>query len=161
MVSFPKQQAPENKSDDEYVYMLTIFGSEAEVWKVLQHQFTVLQQRIQTIFTLGALGITVTGFSGHRIIAAGPKSGIPLIIGLCMILTALFIALYGASKLRWISSFHEKDIKQNFLEIIQLRNGKTRLFKISLTILLFGLGWYVLAISNFLLLASYRLIDIY
>lgn len=141
--------------------MLAIFGSEAEIWKVLQHQFSVLQQRIQTIFTLGALGITVTGFSGHRIVAAGPKSGIPLVIGLCMILAALFIALYGASKLRWISSFHEADVKQNFHTIIELRNGKTRLFKISLTVLLIGLGWYVLAISNFLLLASYRLVEIY
>lgn len=158
------QNRSPNRNNDpraEYEYMLAVLGSEAEVWKVLQHQFSVLQQRIQTIFTLGALGITVTGFSGHRIVAAGPKSGIPLVIGLCIILTALLIALYGASKLRWISSFHDENVEHNFHAIIQLRNRKTRLFKISLTILLAGLGWYVLAISNFLLLASYKMINIY
>ena len=161
MSSHQKLQGKNSDPQKEYEYMLKVFGSEAEVWKVLQYQFSVLQQRIQTIFTLGALGITVTGFSGHRIVAAGPQSGIPLVIGLSIILVALFIALYGASKLRWISSFHDDKVEQNFQAILQLRNKKARLFKISLTILIVGLGWYVLAISNFLLLASYRLIDIY
>ena len=155
---------PIHQPDDivqEYEYMRLVLGSDAEVWKVLQHQFSVLQQRIQTIFTLGALGITVTGFSGHRIVAAGPYSGIPLVIGLCTILAALFIALHGSSRLRWLSTFHGPEVPRNFQEIIAARNQKSRLFKRSLTMLLIGLGWYVLAISNFLLLASYRLIPIY
>lgn len=145
----------------EYEYMLKTFGSAAEVWKVLQHQFGVLHQRTQTIFTLGALGITVTGFSGHRIVAAGPYSGIPLVIGLGIILIALFIALYGNSRLRWISTFHEEDVARNFELIIANRNHKSRLFKVSLTVLLIGLCFYVLAISNFLLQASYGLLKIY
>jgi len=151
----------QNDPTREYEYMLKVLGSNAEVWKVLQHQFSVLQQRIQTIFTLGALGITVTGFSGHRIVAAGPHSSIPLVIGLVTILVALFIALYGSSKLRWISSYNKSDIAANFTAIIAVRNQKSRLFKRSLTTLLLGLCWYVLAISNYLLLASYKLIAIY
>ncbi|MEW6501442.1 MAG: hypothetical protein ACOY8P_03620 [Thermodesulfobacteriota bacterium] len=153
--------AQENETRREYAYMRQVLGSDAEVWKVLQHQFSVLQQRTQTIFTLGALGITVTGFSGHRIVAAGPYSGIPLVIGLITILVALFIALTGASKLRWLSTFHGPDIPENFLAIIASRNEKSRLFKRALAVLLVGLGWYVLAISIFLVRASFRQIPIY
>jgi len=145
----------------EYSYMRQVLGSDAEVWKVLQHQFSVLQQRTQTIFTLGALGITVTGFSGHRIVAAGPWSGIPLVFGLCTILAALLMALSGSSQLRWLSTFHGPDVPQNFQEILAARNQKSRLFRQALAVLLIGLGWYVLAISTFLLRASFRLVPIY
>jgi len=141
--------------------MRQVLGSDAEVWKVLQHQFSVLQQRLQTIFTLGALGITVTGFSGHRIVAAGPASGIPLVIGLVTILTALTLALAGSSKLRWLSTFNGPEVAENFMAIIAIRDEKSRRFKQALTILLVGLGWYVLAISIFLLRAAFRQIPIY
>jgi hypothetical protein len=155
---------PNSKEDEinrEYTYMRQLLGSDAEVWRVLQHQFSVLQQRLQTIFTLGALGITVTGFSGHRIVAAGPASGIPLVIGLITILIALYLALAGSSKLRWLSTFHGPAVAENFTAIIVARNEKSRRFKQALTVLLVGLGWYVLAISIFLLRASLRQIPIY
>ncbi|MEW6595382.1 MAG: hypothetical protein AB1413_10990 [Thermodesulfobacteriota bacterium] len=151
----------ENELAREYAYMREILGSDIEVWKVLQHQFSVLQQRLQTIFTLGALGITVTGFSGHRIVAAGAASGIPLVIGLGTILVALFLALSGSSKLRWLSTFHGPEVAANFTAIIAARNEKSRLFRRSLTVLLAGLAWYVLAISIFLLRASFRQIPLY
>lgn len=48
-----------------------VLGSDVEVWKTLQYQFTVIHQRTQTIFALGGLAITVTGFSGQRIVASG------------------------------------------------------------------------------------------
>lgn len=150
-----------DESAREYAYARQVLGSDAEVWKVLQHQFSVLQQRLQTIFTLGALGITVTGFSGHRIVAAGPASAIPLVIGLVTILLALSLALSGSSKLRWLSTFHGPDVAENFRAIIATRNEKSRLFKRALTVLLVGLGWYVLAISIFLLRASFQQIPIY
>jgi len=145
----------------EYEHMLKILGSDAEVWKSLQHQFSVLNQRNQTIFQLGALAITVTGFSGHRIVAAGVYSGIPLVIGLCTILAALFTALYGVSRLRWISTFQADDLPQSFIMILKIRDAKTRHFKISLSILLAGLCFYVFAISNYLIQASHGLIKIY
>ncbi|HSR36797.1 MAG TPA: hypothetical protein VLL73_06405 [Desulfurivibrionaceae bacterium] len=155
---------PPDKTEEiaqEYEYMRQVLGSDAEVWKVLQHQFSVLQQRMQTIFTLGALGITVTGFSGHRIVAAGPASGIPLVIGLLTILVALCLALSGSSKLRWLSTFHGPEVAANFMAILAARNEKSRLFKQALTVLLVGLGWYVVAISVFLIRASFRQIPIY
>lgn len=155
------ENATQPDIDREYAYMRQVLGSDAEVWKVLQHQFSVLQQRTQTIFTLGALGITVTGFSGHRIVAAGPASGVPLVIGLVTILVALFMALSGSSKLRWLSTFHGPAVPENFMAIIAARNERARLFKQALTVLLVGLGWYVLAISIFLLLASFRQVPIY
>ena len=144
----------------EYEHMLKILGSEAEVWKSLQHQFAVLNSRNQTIFQLGALAITVTGFSGHRIVAAGIYSGIPLVIGLCTILIALFTALYGVSKLRWISTFQADNLSQSFIMILKIRDLKTKRFKVSLCILVAGLCFYVFAISNYLIQASHGLIKI-
>ncbi|WP_457571886.1 hypothetical protein [Desulfovulcanus sp.] len=146
---------------EEYKHMKAILGSDSEVWKSLQHQFSVLNQRNQTIFQLGALAITVTGFSGHRIVAAGIYSGIPLVIGLCIILIALFTALYGVSRLRWISTFQTDDLPQSFIMILKMRDIKTRLFKVSLSILLAGLCFYVFAISNFLIQASHGMIKVY
>ncbi len=150
-----------NRELGEYEYLLSVLGSEAEVWKVLQYQFSVIHQRTQTVFTLGGLGITVTGFSGHRIIAAGLYSGVPLVIGLVIILIALFVGLYGVSRLRWISEFRCADRAESFRRVIAARNQKSLFFRVSLTILLVGLCFYVLAISNFLLLASRGVIAIY
>jgi len=106
------------------------------------------------------LAITVTGFSGHRIVAAGIYSGIPLVIGLCTILIALFTALYGVSKLRWISTFQADNLPQSFIMILKIRDLKTKRFKISLCILVAGLCFYVFAISNYLIQASHGLIKI-
>ncbi|WP_051694200.1 hypothetical protein [Desulfohalovibrio reitneri] len=140
--------------DLEYAQMRKVLGSDAEVWKTLQHQFGVIHHRIQTLFTLGALAITVTGFSGHRMVAAGPWSGIPLVIGLVIVMAGLLVALYGFSRLRWISTYIADNPEESFCRIIAARNQKTRAFRTSLKIVLIGLCFYVLAIANYLIQAS-------
>lgn len=147
---------PEVTSADkeEYTYMLEVLGSNAEVWKSLQQQFGVLHQRTQSVFAIGALAISVTGFSGHRIVAAGALSGIPLIIGLAFVLLSLAVALYGVVRLQWISDIRGKDAAEGLARVIAVRNRKTRFFLLSLKIVLIGLFWYVVAVANYLFQAS-------
>ena len=157
---------------EEYAHLRRLLGNDVEIWKTLQHQFSVVYQRTQTIFALGALAITVTGFSGHRMVAAGPWSGVPLVIGLLLVLTALIMAMYGVGTLRWMSTFRSDgapldpgpeslgcpddnaDAARTFALIIRARDRKSLLFRRALRILVIGLGFYVLAVCNYLLKAS-------
>lgn len=139
---------------EEYRYMLSVLGSDAEVWKSLQAQFAVLHQRTQAVFGIGALAVSVTGFSGHRIVAAGAWSGYPLIIGLVFVLISLAVALYGVVRLHWISELRGDSIEEGLARVIGVRNRKTRFFLLSLKIVLFGLVWYVLAVGVYLFRAS-------
>lgn len=134
--------------------MLDMLGSVPEVWRMLEHQFSVLHQRTQTLFTLGALAITVTGFSGHRIISTGFFSSIPLVLGLGFVLAALFTALYGVFKIRWISAFQGRDHTESLILVLKARDRKTRLYNCSLMLLILGLVFYVLAVSHYLVKAS-------
>ncbi len=142
------------RQPDELKYMFEALGGAPEVWKVLQHQFSVLHQRTQTIFALGGLTITVTGFSGHRIVAAGPWSAIPLVLGLIFVLIALFLALYGVYKIRFISQFRAEDVESSFAMVLNARDQKTRIFNFALSLLLVGLTLYVFGMSYYLLRAS-------
>lgn len=139
---------------EEYKYMRTVLGSDAEVWKSLQGQFAVLHQRTQSVFGIGALAVSVTGFSGHRIVAAGPWSGYPLIIGLAFVLLSLTVALYGVVRLQWISEMQGATVEEGLAQVIAVRNRKTRFFLLSLKIVLFGLVWYVFAVGVYLFRAS-------
>lgn len=139
----------------EYEHLRRILGTDAEVYKALQHQFAVVHQRNQAVFALGALGITVTGFSGHRMVAAGPLSGIPLVIGLCIILGALFTAMYGVGQLQWISSLEGDDVPSSICNMIRVRNRKAKLYRRSVRTLLLGLSFYVMGICNYLIQASH------
>ncbi|UZP66830.1 hypothetical protein N1030_14615 [Desulfovibrio mangrovi] len=142
------------KNREEFRYMLSVLGSEAEVWKSLQAQFAVLHQRTQAVFGIGALAVSVTGFSGHRIVAAGPWSGYPLIIGLVFVLLSLAVALSGVVRLHWISELRGETTAEGLALVIAMRNRKTRFFLLSLKIVLFGLVWYVFAVAVYLMRAS-------
>lgn len=148
------------KNREEFRYMLSVLGNEAEVWKSLQGQFAVLHQRTQAVFGIGALAISVTGFSGHRIVAAGPWSGYPLIIGLAFVLLSLAVALYGVVRLHWISELRGETTAEGLALVIAMRNRKTRFFLLSLKIVLFGLVWYVFAVGVYLMKASHGQIPI-
>ncbi|MFV0422459.1 hypothetical protein [Oleidesulfovibrio sp.] len=138
----------------EYRYMLDVLGSESEVWKSLQGQFGVLNQRTQAIFGIGALLISVTGFSGHRMVVAGMLSGVPLIVGLLFVLVSLGIALFGVTRLHWISAMQRASVAESMCLVIAVRNKKTILFLWSLKCMLAGMVWYVFAVINYLYQAS-------
>lgn len=149
------ETAPQCESiQQEFIYMREVLGSEAEVWKSLQGQFAVLNQRTQAIFGIGALLISVTGFSGHRMVAAGLLSGFPLIIGLLFALVSLGIALFGVTRLHWISAMRRESVEQSLCLVIAMRNKKTILFLRSLKCMLAGMVWYVLAVINYLYQAA-------
>lgn len=134
--------------------MHAVLGSNAEVWKSLQGQFAVLNQRSQSVFGIGVLAISVTGFSGHRMVAAGPWSGVPLILGLLFILVGLGVALNGVVRLHWMSQLRGETIEEGLCRVIAVRNKKTRYFLLSLKIVVIGLVWYVLAVANYLYRAA-------
>lgn len=138
----------------EYEYMLSVLETGAEVWKSLQGQFAVLNQRTQSVFAIGALLISVTGFSGHRMVAAGVLSGIPLIIGLLFVLASLGTALFGVTRLHWISAMRRGTRAESMRLVIAMRNRKTLLFLRSLKCMLIGMVWYVCAVINYLYQAS-------
>lgn len=148
---------PETISDEireEYHYMRSVLGSEAEVWKNLQAHFGVLNQRAQAVFGIGALAVSVTGFSGHRMVAAGLWSGVPLIVGLVFILIGLGTTLYGVVRLHWISQMRGADVEEGLCKALAMRNKKTRFFLVSLKFVMFGLLWYAIAVANYLYKAA-------
>mgnify|MGYP000863687011 FL=1 len=145
---------------EEYRFLLQVLGSEAEVWKSLQQQFGIVTQRTQMVFGVGALAISVAGFSGHRLAAAGPFSGLTLMAGLLCILAGLFVALYGVVRVRWMSSLRGDTVEASFLRLLAVRNRKTRYFLWSLKLVIVGLVLYVAALGWFLFRASLGLVPL-
>ncbi|HCG05110.1 MAG TPA: hypothetical protein DEV75_09225 [Desulfovibrio sp.] len=145
---------------EEYRFLLQVLGSEAEVWKSLQQQFGIVTQRTQMVFGVGALAISVAGFSGHRLAAAGPFSGLTLMAGLVCILVGLFVALYGVVRVRWMSSLRGDTVEASFLRLLAVRNRKTRYFLWSLKLVIVGLVLYVAALGWFLFRASLGLVPL-
>ncbi len=145
---------------EEYRFLLQVLGSEAEVWKSLQQQFGIVTQRTQMVFGVGALAISVAGFSGHRLASAGPFSGLTLMAGLVCILAGLFVALYGVVRVRWMSSLRGDTVEASFLRLLAVRNRKTRYFLWSLKLVIVGLVLYVAALGWFLYRASLGLVPL-
>jgi len=131
--------------------LLNRFSNMTGCQQVITHQFDVLQSRTHMMLTLATLTLTITGFSGPKIAASNVVSQYAMVFGLVFVLAAVVVTLAGTLRIRWLTQIGEGDAESVIRDMITYRNKKTRLFRIELTLLVFGLTLYVVSVVTYML----------
>lgn len=128
-------------------------GKAGEVLRTLTSQFAVLQNRNQVLLTLCTLTLTITGFSGPRIVASGPGARWSMAIGIVLVLLGLILLLLSSLVVRFASQYvaEEADPRAGFARLIAYRNRKTAWYRWQLACIVLGISGYVAAIIHYLL----------
>jgi hypothetical protein len=141
----------EPSARDEARHLLRITGSLKPALDLLMTQFNVLQTRAQLLLSLATLTLTITGFSGPRIAAAGAFSRYALIIGLVLVLVSVLLILGLGLRVRWVTQFRGPSDEELLVTIIDYRDNKTRSFSWQIATLGTGLGAYVAGVTGYFL----------
>lgn len=115
-------------------------------------QFGVLHGRSQLLLTLCTLTLTITGFSGPKIIASGELSRLTLVLGIVLVLLGLVLLLVSNMRLRFATQFiAEDEPRAGLARLIAYRNRKAAGYQWQLICVVLGLTSYVVAVIHFLL----------
>lgn len=113
---------------------------------VLMQQFQVLQTRAQIMLTITTLTLTITGFSGPKIAAAGLFARTSMVLGILMVLVSTLLILGGSLRIQWVTQFKAPDDHSLITGILRYRNRKTKLFFAEICFLVAGLSFYVASV---------------
>ena len=139
---------------DEARHLLGITGSIKPAMDVLMVQFNVLQTRAQLLLSLATLTLTITGFSGPRIAAAGAFSRYALMVGLILVLCSVLLILWLGLRVRWVTQFRGKTDQDLLVAIIAYRDSKTRSFAWQIGLLAVGLAAYVAGVAHYFFIGA-------
>lgn len=122
----------------------------AAAMAVMTAQFAVLQQRSQLLLTLGTLVLTITGFSGPKIVDESALARLCMPIGIVLVLAAMVIILLSSLRIRWVTQFTGSDAQDTLVRIIRYRNTKTTFYRAELFLLVVGMIFYVLSVVAYM-----------
>lgn len=150
----PAPEHPESVHHAESRHLLAVGGGLKGALDMLMQQFNVLQTRAQLLLTVATLALTITGFSGPRIAAAGLFQRYAMAGGLLFVLASMLLILGGSLRIKWVTQFRAPpggDDAALLAEIVCHRDRKTRLFFAELCLLLTGLTLYISAVIAYFL----------
>lgn len=124
----------------------TFQGSEKDLVAFLSGQLAVLKQQAQMIMGLCGLIITVTGFSGHNMVRAGPLSAGAMIAGISVVLVAILVTIRTLAKIRWVTQDLGDDFVAMAESVIRRRNREQRALGFAGACVAVGLGLYLVAV---------------
>lgn len=110
---------------------------------MLMQQFQVLQTRAQIMLTITTLALTITGFSGPKIAAAGVFARTSMVLGILLVLASTLLILGGSLRIQWVTQFKAENDHALIVSILRYRNAKTKLFFAEICLLVAGLACYV------------------
>jgi len=139
---------------NEARHLLRITGSLKPAIDVLMAQFNVLQTRAQLLLSLATLTLTITGFSGPRIAAAGAFSRYALMVGLILVLCSVLLILWLGLRVRWVTQFRGETDQDLLVAIIAYRGSKTRSFAWQIGLLAVGLAAYVAGVAHYFFIGA-------
>lgn len=123
-------------------------GRLAQAIEVVSRQFGVIQGREQLLLTLATLTLTITGFSGPKIVESSLVAKWCLAVGLVIVLAGVLHILHTL-QVRWLTQFAGSD-RQILVAALHYRNSKTAAFIRERLLLGVGLGCYVAALVAFI-----------
>ena len=110
----------------------------------------VLQQRSQLLLTLATITLTITGFSGPKMVQSGGFTRWAMVIGLALVLASILVLLAGL-RVKWLSQFDGGSAEATLAEAIAYRDRKTVQFQAEILLLGLGIAAYVSAVIAYLL----------
>jgi len=114
--------------------------------EVLMQQFMVLQTRAQIMLTITTLTLTITGFSGPKIAAAGDFARAAMVLGIISVLASTLLILGGSLRIQWVTQFKGENDLALVTSVLRYRNQKTKLFFAEICLLVAGLACYVASV---------------
>jgi hypothetical protein len=134
-------------STDEAKELARLFdGRTVELAHVLSNQLAVLKGQAQMYVGLGGVCITVTGFSGHNMVNAGPLSAGAMIIGILLILVSIVITLRTLSSVHWVTQELGGNAEDLARRVIARRDAQQRSLSIAGVFIGTGLLFYLAAV---------------
>lgn len=143
---------PRLTPDQEADHLIALYGggdrAVASALEVVTRQFATIQGRAQLLLTLATITLTITGFSGARIVeSGGALSRIGLVVGLVFVLVTVILLLANL-RVRWLTTFPGPP-REALVHAIRHRNGKTGWYMLQIVLLSIGLTSYVGAVIAF------------
>ncbi|MGA0333240.1 MAG: hypothetical protein ACO3NW_04725 [Kiritimatiellia bacterium] len=118
--------------------------------------FHILQTRAGFMLSLVTICLTISGFSGHRIAAAGRLPATLLALGLLLAVLSAGILFAGPLHLRWATRHAcPGGLDATLIEMIKLRNSRTRLYFLAGGVLLAGLTAYMSSVILFIFITGW------
>lgn len=139
---------------DEARRLLAVTGGLAAALEVMRGQFNTLQTRAQLLLTVSTLALTITGFSGPRIAAAGAFQRNSMALGLVIVLASMVLIIGGSLRVHWVTQFTGPDDETLVAGVLRYRDAKTRLFFVELCLLVAGLACYVASVVSYFLVGA-------
>lgn len=124
-------------------------GDLAPSLALVSSQLGVIQSRSQLLLTLATITLTITGFSGSHIAAAGALARWCMGGGLVLVLCGVLILL-GGLRVRWSSQFASGDPRTALAAFIAYRDSKTRMYALEMALIGSGIALYVAAVVIYL-----------
>lgn len=121
-------------------------GRTAELVTFLAGQLAVLKGQAQTYLGIAGVCISVTGFSGHNMVNAGPASAGSMIAGIALILAAIAIALRSIAAIRWVTQDLGGSPVELAARVIERRNAQQRSLGHAGALIGAGLTFYLVAV---------------
>lgn len=142
--------APDQAQVTEARRLLALHQDDAaRTYDVVRTQFLVLQQRSQLLLTLATITLTITGFSGPKMVQSGSFTRIAMCLGLALVLAAVLVLLSGL-RVKWLSQFDAGTAEATLAEAIAYRDRKTLQFQAEIVLLGLGIASYVAAVIAYL-----------
>jgi len=144
-----------NTPEEEADYLLELYdGKLSSCLEFTKQHFSVIQTRSQLLLTICTLALTITGFSGPRIVQTNMFARYSMVLGIVFVLSTMLILLIGGLRIRYVTQIVGDTPRETLAAIIDYRNRKTRLYGIELSLLVIGLSGYVASVVTFLLLGG-------
>lgn len=131
----------------EVTELLRIYdGNGPQLLGLLAGQLQVLKAQAQTLLGVGGLAISVTGFAGHNMVAAGLLPTLCMVSGLSVIFLAMLATLRAIVRIAWVSAELEPDLSRTVARVIERRDEQQRSLARAGAAVMVGLGFYVVAV---------------
>jgi hypothetical protein len=121
-------------------------GDERSLVSLLSGQLAVLKTQSQMLLGLCGLCITVTGFSGHNMVNAGPVGAFSMVIGIGLILVAVVVTLRAMVGIRWVTQDLGADARAVLEAVVPRRNQQQRAISLAGGCAAVGLSFYVVSV---------------
>lgn len=129
-------------------------GHRLTAYQMIERQLGVLVLRTQVMLSLCGIVITVTGFSGRAIAQTSPLARYSIATGICVVLMAAIVAIWGVLRLQWLTQSIVSDTRAMLIRGLEIRYRKTRFLTAALVLFALGFAFYVLAIVQLLWAAA-------
>ena len=149
MVAFqPDRALPERPVEETARQLVAVFADQpTKLLDFLVSQVSAVRQQAQSMLGLCGLIITVTGFSGPRMIEASALSAWAMVTGIALTLVGAIVSLRVMVQIRWVSDQLDDDLVATAVRILHRRDVQHGRITIAGIFVAAGLAAYLLSVA--------------